>query len=55
MALITRLLPSFVWKILIVILIVRALPSIKNYEIVAKNFKDVASKASTRGKTQLDI
>ncbi|KAE9555421.1 hypothetical protein FO519_001358 [Halicephalobus sp. NKZ332] len=49
MTFITRLLPSFVWKILIAVLIIRALPSIKRYEIVSKNFKDVASKAATRG------
>lgn len=46
MALFTRLIPSFVWKILFVVAIVRLLPNIKHYEIVAKDFKNAAMKAS---------
>uniref|UniRef100_A0AC34Q906 Sigma non-opioid intracellular receptor 1 n=1 Tax=Panagrolaimus sp. JU765 TaxID=591449 RepID=A0AC34Q906_9BILA len=47
--LVTRLVPSFVWKILVFVLIIRALPSLKPYEFVAKTFKDSASKAVSKG------
>jgi len=49
MVLFARLFPSFVWKLMIIVILIRALPSIKNYEFGVKGFKDVASKAANRG------
>jgi hypothetical protein len=50
-----RLIPSFAWKLIIPLLIIRALPSLKNYEFSPQKFRDAASKGASASGNGVDI
>jgi hypothetical protein len=50
-----RLIPSFAWKIVIPLLIIRSLPSLKNYEFSPQKFRDAASKGASASGNGVDV
>uniref|UniRef100_A0AC34FDG9 Sigma non-opioid intracellular receptor 1 n=1 Tax=Panagrolaimus sp. ES5 TaxID=591445 RepID=A0AC34FDG9_9BILA len=50
-----RLIPSFAWKLIIPLLIIRALPSLKNFEFSPQKFRDAATKAASASGNGVDI